>query len=165
MYWGAGAMEVDGTECAAATAVLLVASGPTPLTIACNDSDDGYIEGSTVMPDSWNGGVVTITMQVGQIAASTGGFDVDFEVTCVSTGDDFVAFADANLVAADVTLVADDDAIQVTTGDITVNGTTCAGGDYLAWRGDVDAGGTATSSETLVVIVGVLMEYTSTIGD
>ena len=158
-------MEVDGTECATPTAVAVVTNGHSPLTIACNDSDSGYFEGSTTMPDSWDGGTVDIELQLAQILASTGGFDVDFEVTCVSAGDNYVAFDDANLIAADTTLVADDDSFQTAADTITVNGTTCAGGDHLAWRGDVDAGGSATSVETLVVVVGVKMEYTSNVGD
>ena len=62
-------------------------------------------------------------------------------------------------------LTEDDDMLEDDTPNITVNGTTCAGGDLLAWQGAIDATASATAIETLAVIVGVKMEYTSTIGD
>ena len=167
MYWGAGSMEVDGTQCATPTAVALVTSGPTPLTIACNDNDGGTISGSILMPDSWGTTLtVTFALTVGQIAASTGGFDIDFEAQCIDSDEPFLAFAGTGEQAADITLTADDDSLTVVTSAVTVNtSSTCEGGDMLVWRGAVDAGGTATSIETLAVIVGVKMEWTSTIGD
>lgn len=153
-----------GNECEVLSG-FVVTNGPAMQWVVCDDSDDGFFGGTVVMPDAWDGGTVTIEMDTAQILASTGGFDVDFEVVCTSSGDDFVAFADANMQAADITMVADDDFLTVTTSPITVNGTTCAGGDFLAWRGDVDAAGTATSSETLIAVIGIKMEYTTTIGD
>jgi hypothetical protein len=168
MYWGAGAMEVDGTECAAPTAVALHATGPKPLTIACNDSDSGTISGTIVMPDSWDAATtatVTFEVTLGQIAAATTFFDMDFEGQCVSSGQDFLTFAGTGEQQARVQLVADDDMLQATTSAVTLNGTTCTAGDFLAWRGAIDGTGGHTATAAQVVIVGVKMEFSGTLGD
>lgn len=165
MYWGAGAMEVDGTQCAAPTAVALVTSGPTPLTIACADSDAGTISGSTSMPDSWDGGTVVFTLIIGQIGASTNGIELDFEGQCIGSDEAFLAFAGTGEQAAAITLTADDDMLEADTSAVTLNGSTCAGGDTLVWRGAVDATASHADIATAMVIVGVKMEYTSNVGD
>ena len=126
MYWGAGAMEVDGTQCSAPVAVLLHATGPKPLTIACADSDSGTISGSTVMPDGWDGSTVIFEIALGQIAAATTVFDMDFEGQCIGTTEDFLTFAGTGEVQATVTLVADDDHLTALTTAVTLNGSTCA---------------------------------------
>jgi hypothetical protein len=164
MYWGAGAMEVDGTNCTAPTAVALVASGPTPLTIACADNDAATISGSTSMPDEWNFDTVTFTLILGQIGASTGAYEMDFEGQCIGNDEPFLAFAGTNEQPAAITLTADDDMLEADTAAVTLNGTTCAGGDVLVWQGAIDATASAASIETLAVVVGVKMEYTINIG-
>lgn len=160
IYWNAGEMVVDSAQCAVATAVALVIGGPTPLTIACTDNDAGTISGITVMPDEWDGGTVTFTVALGQISAATTVFDMDFEGQCIGSTEAYLAFAGTGEQSAAVTLVADDDAFLATTAAVTLNGSTCAGGDIVSWRGAIDGGGGNTSVGTEVVIVGVKMEFT-----
>jgi hypothetical protein len=167
MYWGAGAMEVDGTECGVPIARDLVTGGPKPLTIACNASDSGTISGHTVMPDSWGTSTKTVVFEItlGQIAAATTVFDMDFEGQCVSSTESFVAFNGTGEQQATVTLTEDDDALQAETSPVTLNGTSCAKGDVLFWQGAIDASGSHTATSAQVVIVGVKMEYNATLGD
>ena len=164
MYWGAGAMEVDGTNCTAPTAVALVASGPTPLTIACADSDAATISGSSVFPKAWNAGTVTFTLILGQISASTGAYEMDFEGQCIGSGESHLAFAGTGEQPAQITLVADDKDLKDETAAVTLNGTTCAGGDTFEWQGAIDATASAASIETLAVVVGVRVDFTLNIG-
>jgi hypothetical protein len=164
MYWGAGAMEVDGTHCVAPTAVAIHDTGPTPLTIACASNDAGTISGGTVMPDEWNASTVTFEISLAQISAGVTIFDMDFEGQCIGHGENYLTFGGTGEQQATVTLVADDDALQATTAAVTLNGTTCAGGDILFWQGAIDQSGTNTAVGTEVVIVGVKMEYTINIG-
>lgn len=165
MYWGAGAMEVDGVQCANQIATTLVASGPVPLAIACTDSDLATISGTTTMPDGWDGGTVTFTLIVGQILASTGEYHMDFEGQCIGAGEAFLAWGGGTEQAADITLTADDEMNSATTTPVTLDGSTCAGGDVLAWQGAIDATGSATDLETLAAVLGVRMEFTWNFGD
>jgi hypothetical protein len=165
MYWGAGEMEVDATGCTVPSARALVTSGPTPLSVACSDSATATISGSTVMPDGWNASTVTFELTVGQIAASTGTYAIHFEGQCIGSDEPFLAFAGTGEQIITITLTADDDTLQGTTPAVTLNGTTCAAGDVLVWRGAIHDTTSTTSLETLAVVVGVKMEYTSTVGD
>ena len=158
-------MQVDGTGCTVPAAVALVTSGPTPLVIKCADSDTATISGSTSMPDSWNGGTVTFTLILGQILASTGAYEMDFEGQCIGSDEPFLAFAGTGEQPAQITLTADDDMLEDDTAAVTLNGTTCAAGDIVVWRGAIDATASAASIETLAAVVGVKMEYTSNVGD
>ncbi len=166
VYWGAGSLEVDGAQCGAPTAVLLHATGPKPLTIACNDSDSGTISGSTVMPDSWDGNAVTFELNIAKISATGGSYDMDFEAQCIGEDEAYLTFAGTGEAQAVVTMSTNDDrAQQSSAASPTINGTTCAGGDVLVWQGAIDAGASATSLQAIALIVGVKMEYVSTIGD
>ena len=164
MYWGAGAMEVDGTQCVAPVAVAIHDTGPTPLTIACASNDAGTISGGTVMPDEWNFDTVTFEITLAQISAAVTIFDMDFEGQCIGHGENYLTFGGTGEQQAVVTLVADDDSLQASTSAVTLNGTTCAGGDTLFWQGAIDQSGTNTAVGTEAVIVGVKMEYTINIG-
>jgi hypothetical protein len=157
-------METDCAQCVAATGVELVTNGPITQAIACADSDDGTISGSWVMPDGWDGGTVTFEVTLGQISAAVTRFDMDFEGQCIGHGEDFLAFAGTGEQQATVILVADDDMLQATTAAVTLNGTTCEGGDLLVWQGAIDAWD-HTAVGTEVVIVGVKMEFGTTVGD
>jgi hypothetical protein len=56
--------------------------------------------------------------------------------------------------------------LQDETGNVTLNATgACAGGDTLVWQGAIDEGASDTGIESIAVVVGVKMEYTSDIGD
>jgi hypothetical protein len=164
MYWGAGAMEVDGTGCAAHVAVELVSGGPKPLTIACSDSNTATIQGSGVIHPRWDGGTLTFTLILGQIAASTLAYEMDFEAQCVSSGESYVDFDGVGEQPAQITLVADDKDLKDETPAVTPDGTTCQGKDTIAWQGAIDAGQSGSGIEDDAVVVGVLMQFQRYVG-
>lgn len=165
MYWGAGSISSDGTNCANPTesANILVKQ----YTIVCADSDAAIIYGSTQMPDGWNGGTVVFTLVVAQVGASTNGIELDFAAKCVSNDEALSAFGTppTGEQAAAITLTADNDILEDDTAAVTVDGTTCAAGDVLFWTGQVDATASHADIATAVEILGVKMEYTTNIGD
>lgn len=167
LNWGAGSMEVDGTECANQVAVELVSGGPKPQTIACNKDDLAVIRGSGTMPQDWDGGTVTFTLMLGQILASTDTFEMDFEGQCVGSGESYLPFVGTNEQPVTITLTEDDDSLSATTPAVTLNGSTCAAGDDFQWQGAVDSTGSTESAgplETLVVVVEVIVGYQANVG-
>ena len=58
VYWTAGSISADGTQCADAAQVV-INSGPELYTVICTDNDAAQMEGSVVMPDSWDAVVVS----------------------------------------------------------------------------------------------------------
>ena len=162
MWFGAAGLSVDGTNCATPSEVT-INSGPKLFTIICADNDSSTIYGSTTMPDSWDGGTVTFAQVYIQTAADTNALNGDIAAQCRGNGE----------VPSSTwgTEVAIDDAAVVgsNSNDITVSGAvtpagTCAAGDVLYWRYQLDAAGTTTAVATLHTL-GFKMEYTSNVGD
>jgi hypothetical protein len=160
IYWGAAAISVDGTQCATPTESTntLVKQ----FTVVCTDNDGAILYGSAVMPDAWDGGTVTFKWTIAQVAASTQTVEMDFAAKCVSHDEALAAFGTppTGEQAASITLTADNDMLSRTTAAVTVDGTTCAGGDTLFWTGQVDATASGADLATAVETLGVSMEYT-----
>lgn len=172
IMWNAGAMDADGTQCSDAVQTQLN-SGPRKPAIICTDNDAGIIQGDAPMPDSYDGGTVTFRIEVmSDNATPADEFHVDFAVQCRGNSD-IVNNTYGTEIAADVDFDASGtcggsacvtwENAFVTTTAVTGNGT-CAAGDHLYWQGSVDATGT-TATVADVLILSVLMEYTSDIGD
>src|SRR3990167_9506964 len=165
MYWGAGSISSDGTNCANPTesANILVKQ----YSIVCADNDASIIYGSTVMPDGWDGGTVAFTLEIFQVAASINTIEIDFAAKCVSNDEALSAFGTppTGEQPASITLTAANDMLEDDTSAVTVDGTTCAAGDALFWTGQVDATASHADIATAVEIMGVKMEYTTNIGD
>lgn len=166
-YWGAGAISVDGSNCAIPTEATPTASGPKTYVITCGDNDSSTMQGSMKMPDGWNGGTVTFRLIIQQDAASTNAIQVDFAAQCVSHDEALAAWGSppTGEQPADITLTAANDILMDATPAVTVAGTTCAAGDQLFWIGGVDATATHADFATAVNILGVEMEYTTTISN
>ena len=164
MYWGAGAMTAQGA-CAIAEATPL-ASGPVLYTAICTDADADTIQGSTLMPDGWDGGTVTFTMAVTQTATDTAVIELDFAAQCVSSDEAISAWnaPPTGEQPASITLTVASDWLEDDTAAVTVSGTSCAAGDMLYWIGSVDAGATTSTALTTLHIIGVKMEYTTVVG-
>jgi len=173
MYWGAGSITTDTANACLDPVQVQLGSGPEMFTIICTDSDTAAIHGSVVMPDGYDGGTVTIEMTVvNDNATPASDFDIDFAIQCRGNSD-ILDNTYGTEVAADVDFDASgtcggsacvtNEVAAVTTAAITGNGT-CAAGDMLIWRGQVDATGT-TATVADVHVIGVKMEYTTDIGD
>lgn len=162
IYWPAAAISTDGTQCAD-PAQATINSGPEIYTIICADNDASQMEGHVNMPDSWNAGTVTFSLEYIQTAADTDALNADVSCACRGAGET-VNNTFGTEVAIDDAGVTGSNAIdQTDSAAVTCNGT-CAAGDSLFWRIELDATGTTTAVATLH-FVGVKLEYTSDVGD
>jgi hypothetical protein len=164
IYFPAGSMDVSGGCTATASAVLL-ASGPKLPTIACTDADADSIEFDWVSPDGWDGGTITVELAAFSIGNnSTEIFEMDFAGQCVSSGDTPTAHSTTGEQPAAITWGnAANREQHATTAAITLQGT-CAAGDHVYMRGQVDATATTMTPMSDLKILGVKVEYTRTLG-
>jgi hypothetical protein len=159
IYFPAAALSTDGTQCAA-PAEVTINSGPKLFTIICTDNDASTIHGSVHMPDSWNAGTVTFAMSYIQTAADTAVMNSDIAAQCRGNGET-PSSTYGTEVAIDDAAVTGSNANDITTSAAVTATGTCAAGDMLYWRWQLDATGTTTAVATLN-IVGFKMEYTVT---
>ena len=160
--WNAGGTNSDGTQCAAA-AKITINSGPQVETTICADNDASTIYGHVKMPDSWNGGTVTMASEYIQTAADTGVLNGDIACQCRGAGETVNNTWGTEIAIDDAAVTGSSGSDITTSAAITCDGT-CAGGDVLYWRYQMDATGTTTAVATLH-FVGWSMEYTSNVGD
>ncbi len=162
VYWPAGAMVEDGSNCAT-PALVTINSGPKQWTVICTDNDSSTLDGHATMPDSWDGGTVTFELVYIQTAADTDALNSDIFAQCRGAGET----PDTNWggeVAIDDAAVTGSNANDHTTSAAVTPDGTCAGGDTLYWRWQMDATGTTTAVATLHIL-GIKLEHTSTFGD
>lgn len=157
MYWGAGAFSSDGTNCAN-PAEVTINSGPKMYTVICTDNDSSTIYGSTVMPDGWDAGTVTFELSYLQTAADTSAMNADVAAQCRASGET-VNNTFGTEQAIDDAAVSGSNIVDMTTSAAVTADGTCAAGDMLTWRIQLDATGTTTAVATLHLL-GVKMEYT-----
>lgn len=162
IYWPAGAMVEDGTNCAT-PALVTINSGPKQYTVICTDNDSSTLYGNVGMPDSWDGGTVTMELQYLQTAADTDVLNSDIAAQCHGAGET-VDSTWGTEIAIDDAAVTGSNAVDHTTSAAVTPAGTCADGDSLWWRWQMDATGTTTAVATLHIL-GLKLEYTSTFGD
>jgi len=157
VYWPAGALSTDGTQCAAPGEVT-INSGSKRWTIICADNDSSTIYGEVAMPDSWDGGTVTLMGMFVQTAANTSAMNSDVAMAC-RAAPTTINNTWGTEVAMDITNMTGSNAINtVTTAAITPNGTCTGGGMLLQFRWQLDATGTTTAVATLHML-GFKLEY------
>jgi hypothetical protein len=157
IWFDAGALQVDGTQCAAPAQITLN-SGPILYTIICTDNDAATIYGSVKMPDSWNGGTVTFTQVYVQTAANTGVLNGDIACQARSNGEVPSSTWGTEVAIDDAAVVGSNSNDMTTSGAATCAGTGVAGGDMLYFRYQVDATGTTTTAASLHTL-GFMLEY------
>jgi len=156
VWFGAGALSVDGTQCAD-PAEVTIGSWGKQFAIICADNDASTITGSIQMPDGWNGGTVTFEAAYIQDAADTSALNSDIAARCVGAAETPLSYGTE--VAIDDAGVTGTDAIDNTTSGAVTPAGTCAAGDYLQFQWQLDATGTTTAAATLNIL-GFKMEYT-----
>lgn len=156
VYFPAGALTTDGTQCAT-PALATINSGIRTYTILCADNDASTIWGSAVMPDSWNGGTVTFELSYVQTAADTAVMNSDISAQCRPAGGTINSTFGTEVAIDDAAVSGSNIVDMTTSGAVTPNGT-CAGGDMLNFKWQLDAGGTTTAVATLHIL-GIKMEY------
>lgn len=162
MWFGAAGLSVDGTHCVT-PAEVTINSGPKLYTTICADNDAASIYGSTTMPDGWDGGTVTFEHVYLQTAADTGPLNGDIAAQCRGNGEVPSSTWGTEVAIDDAAVVGSNSNDHTTSAAVTPAGT-CAAGDTLYWRYQLDATGTTTAVATLHTL-GFKMEYTSNVGD
>jgi hypothetical protein len=160
VWFSAGSLSTDGTQCAAPAEATPVASGPKLWTIICTDNDGSTIYGSVRMPDSWDAGTVTFTHVYQQTAADTSALNGDIAAQCRGNGEAPSSTYGTEVAIDDAGVVGSGANDMTTSAAVTPTGT-CAAGDMLYWRYQVDATGTTTAVATLHHL-GFNMEYSVT---
>jgi len=156
VYWPAGAMSSDGTQCAD-PAEVTINSGPKLYSIICADNDASIMHGTVVMPDSWDAGTVTFQVSYVQTAADTSALNMDIAAQCRNATTAINSTYGTEVAIDDAALTGSNAIDQTTSAAVTADGT-CAAGDFLAWQLALDATGTTTGVTTLHFL-GVKMEY------
>jgi hypothetical protein len=159
IWFGAGSLSTDGTQCAA-PAEVTINSGPKIWTIVCTDNDSSTIYGSVKMPDNWDAGTVTFDHVYIQTAANTGALNGDIAAQCRGNGEVPSSTWGTEVAIDDAAVVGSNSNDMTTSAAVTAAGT-CAAGDMLYWRYQLDATGTATTAASLHH-VGFRMEYSET---
>jgi hypothetical protein len=159
IWFGAGALSTDGTQCAAPAEVTPVASGPKVWSVLCANNSASVMMGSVRMPDSWDGGTVTFTHVYQQTAADTGALNGDIACQARSNGEAPSSTYGTAIAIDDAAVVGGGSNDMTTSAAVTCAGTGLAGGDMLYWKYILDATGTTTAVGTLHHL-GFTMEYT-----
>jgi hypothetical protein len=159
IWFGAGSLSTDGTQCAA-PAEVTINSGPKIWTIICTDNDGSTIYGSVKLPDNYDGGTFTFDHVYIQTAANTGALNGDIAAQCRGNGEVPSSTWGTEVAIDDAAVVGSNSNDMTTSAAVTAAGT-CAAGDMLYWRYQVDATGTTTTAASLHH-VGFRMEYSET---
>lgn len=158
IWFGAGSLSTDGTQCAA-PAEVTINSGPKIWTIICTENDAATMHGSVKMPDSWDAGTITLEVVYIQTAADTGTIKLDAGAQCRGTGEAVSTWGTE--VDMDSTGTGSNKNDYATSAAITPTGT-CAAGDMLYFRVQVDATSNPTTAAATLNFVGFKMEYSTT---
>jgi hypothetical protein len=160
IYVPAGSMDVTG-GCLLNDPNVLIAAGPKLPTITCTDNNADSIEFNWVSPDAWNAGTITIQLHAFNTAAETTALAMHFAGVCVSSGDAIAAHSTSGEVLATVTFTnATNREVWGVTPALTLQGT-CAAGDHVYIRGQVDLTLTTVASMATVKILGAKVRYTN----
>jgi hypothetical protein len=152
-------LSTDGTQCGD-PAYRQINSGWRGPTIICTDNDAATIYGLGQVPDSWAGGTFTFEVQYVQTAADTAVLNADIAAACRSAGDTMNNTWGSEVAVDDAAVTGSNGLDHTTSGAVTPDGT-CAAGDTLFVRFQIDATGTTTAVATLHFIA-IKAEYTVT---
>ncbi len=145
----AGMMEVDGTQCTKNTDVILSAAN-YPATIDCTDNDAASIYFDVYPGNAWDAAYLTLTGVWFQgDSTPDGNYNIDWAGYCASDSDPFFHTTFSTETAMDFapSTYAQNDGMVITTAGLTLSGT-CAKGDMVRIRGQVDATGTTAAAPT-----------------
>ena len=165
MNWGAGSMNADG--CTAIAEVAIPSAGFPMWTSTCPVAATSQLYGSTTMPDSWDAGNVLFEVSSHHAVSEVLTCIYDITCQCVGTGEAMnttFTTEGANTVVVITTAALTDQFLwDEQVGAIACTGT-CSAGDLLRWELESETVGTGANCAN-TNILGVKMEYTSTIGD
>lgn len=163
----AGSMSVSGTiTCDSPAENTPIANGPKLFTITnCADNDNASIEFDWQSPNEtghvWNAGTITIRLHALNTAATPSGIlEIDWAGRCVTPGTDaLAAHSTTGEQPTAITFTTQNREMSTTSAAITLNGT-CAAGDHVYIRGQIDAPATTTTQFSNIHILGGMLDYT-----
>lgn len=161
--WGAGAIEVDGTQCTEANKVSeVLSSGPKKVTIRCADSNSSIIYGSTpgMMPRGWTEGTVEFCIEIWHGTTENITLAGDFQCQCHGDGEAVSSTWNTPDASsdADVSITTANRYERACSAALTCAGT-CAAEDIIDWKYTVDAANTSANAAN-TRIMAVQMMYT-----
>ena len=157
IWFGAGSLSTDGAQCATPVEAT-INSGPKMYTIICTENDSGRMVGSILMPDSYDGGAITLTPVYVQTAADTGSFAVEGAAACRGAAETINATYGTEVNITDAAVTGSNAVDSTVSSAITPNGT-CAAGDFLYFYIDIDATANPTTAAATLHFLGVKLEY------
>lgn len=159
IYFDAGSITVDGTNCTAPTEQALNSAEKT-WAFGCADSNSSIFSGKVRMPAKWDGGTLLFTLSLFHGTTETITFAGDFSASCRGAGDTINSTYGTG-VAADVSITTANQVAEATSAAVTPNGT-CAGGKFLLWRYVVDATNfSANAANSKILSVSIAFAQTS----
>lgn len=148
------------TDGASAAAITETANGGEFMGVSFAADATKYLNWMHVMPSNYNGGVVVATPVFLPVTSDASDHTIIFSVqgaSFASTEAKNVAFGTA--IDSSYTVAADQSANVIfgpTTGNITLGGTSAAGGELVLWRVHRDTADTYTGA---VVLLGIRITY------
>ena len=139
---------------------MTINGGPKISSFICTDNDAATLYGSIKMPDGWDGGTVTFEHIYIQTAVNTGALNGDIAAQCRGNGEAPSSTWGTEVAIDDAAVTGSNQNDFTTSAAVTPAGT-CAGGDMLYFRYQLDATGTTTTIVSLHH-VGFKMEYAVT---
>jgi hypothetical protein len=86
VWFGAGSLYGDGTNCPSDPTAVTINSGPKIPTFICADNNGSRLTGAVKMPDAYDGGTITLTHVYVQTASDTNALHGDAAAQCRGNG-------------------------------------------------------------------------------
>lgn len=157
VWFGAGALSTDGTQCAA-PAEVTINSGPKIWTVICTENDASTMYWSFKSPDNWDGGTFTVDHVYIQTAADTGSMLGELSAQCHGNGETVDSTWGSVVELDDAAVTGSNKNDMITSTAVTPAGT-CAAGDMVYFRWQYDATGNPTTAAATLNHVGFRVEY------
>ena len=157
IYFPAGSLVGDGTNCPATATAVTINSGPKLYTMICGSGANGDMDFDVVMPNNWDGGTLEFEPDYIQMAANTSAMNSDVKAQCRGTGET-PSSTWGTAIAIDDAAVTGSNARDKTLSAAVTPAGTCAAGDHLFVRYTLDVTGT-TTTEASLHFLGVGMYY------
>jgi len=160
VWFDAGSLKGDGTQCPADPSAVTINSGPKVLSFICADNNGSVLYGEVPMPANWDGGTVTFTHHYIQTAADTN--VLEGAVSCQSRAAGVAPSSTwGTAIDIDDAAVTGSNAEDRTTSAAVTCAGSPAGGDTLYFRYVLSGTNTTTAAASLHHR-GFWMTYTTT---
>lgn len=148
VFFPAGNLVGDGTNCPLAASAVTINSGPKTLTMICGSGGNGDMDFNTIMPRNWDGGDTYFEPSYTQTAANTSAMNSDIKSQCRGAGETPSSTWGSSVSIDDAAVTGSSAEDKTLSAAVTPAGT-CTGGDHFYGRYTLDVTGTTTPEATL----------------